>query len=120
EVNNAGGLQVGDKTYKVEVISYDDHYKASDAVTATNRLIDQDEVNYILGPIGSASVMAMKPITERNKIVMLANSYSTEALDSNTRYMFRVLPTTYEYNRQLIDWLKENQPELKRLAILSP
>lgn len=120
EINQAGGLPVNGKKYKVEVLTYDDHYKAADAVTATNRLIDQDEVKFIIGPIGSASVMAMKPITERNKIILLSNSYSTEALDANTRYMFRVLPTTYEYNRQLITWLKENRPELKRLAILSP
>ncbi|MBX7021505.1 ABC transporter substrate-binding protein, partial [Providencia rettgeri] len=120
EGNQAGGLQVGDKKYKVEVLTYDDHYKAADAVTATNRLIDQDEVKYIIGPIGSASVMAMKPITERNKVIMLSNSYSTEVLDANTKYMFRVLPTQYEYNRQLIGWLKQERPELKRLAILSP
>ncbi|MGO1252003.1 MAG: ABC transporter substrate-binding protein [Alcaligenes aquatilis] len=120
EINQAGGLPVGDKKYKVEVLTYDDHYKAADAVTATNRLIDQDEVNYIIGPIGSASVMAMKPITERNKVIMLSNSYSTEVLDANTKYMFRVLPTQYEYNRQLIGWLKQERPELKRLAILSP
>ena len=30
---------------------------------------------FIIGPIGSASVMAMKPITERNKVIMLSNSY---------------------------------------------
>lgn len=120
EINQAGGLPVNGKKYKVEVLTYDDHYKAADAVTATNRLLDQDEVKFIIGPIGSASVMAMKPITERNKIILLSNSYSTEALDANTRYMFRLLPTTYEYNRQLITWLKENRPELKRLAILSP
>lgn len=120
EINEAGGLKVGDTTYEIEVITYDDHYKASDAVTATNRLIDQDEVDYIIGPIGSASVMAMKPITEKNKIILMSNSYSTEALDSKTKYMFRVLPTTYEYNHQLIGWLKENRPKLKKLAILSP
>lgn len=120
EVNKAGGLKVGDRTYTIEVITYDDHYKASDAVTATNRLIDQDEVNYIIGPIGSASVMAMKPITEKNKIILLSNSYSTEALDKNTKYMFRVLPTTYEYIHQLAGWLKENRPELKKLAVISP
>ncbi|QII85333.1 ABC transporter substrate-binding protein [Bordetella hinzii] len=120
EVNQAGGLEVQGKKYKVEVVTYDDHYKAADAVTATNRLIDQDEVKFIIGPIGSASVMAMKPITERNKIVLLSNSYSTEILDANTKYLFRVLPTTYEYNGQLIGWLKKHQPELKRLAILSP
>ncbi|MBP6019251.1 MAG: ABC transporter substrate-binding protein [Burkholderiaceae bacterium] len=120
EINDKGGLEVDGKKYQVEVITYDDHYKASDAVTATNRLIDQDEVKFVIGPIGSASVMAMKPITERNKIIMLSNSYSTEALDANTRYMFRILPTTNEYNRQLIGWLKENHPKLNRLAIISP
>ena len=120
EVNDAGGLKVGDETYEIKIVSYDDHYKASDAVTATNRLIDQDDVKYILGPIGSASVMAMKPITEENKVIMLSNSYSTEAIDADTEYMFRVLPTTYEYNGQLIDWLKENRSELKKLGILSP
>ncbi|MCJ9709497.1 ABC transporter substrate-binding protein, partial [Bordetella hinzii] len=41
EVNQAGGLEVQGKKYKVEVVTYDDHYKAADAVTATNRLIDQ-------------------------------------------------------------------------------
>lgn len=120
EVNQAGGLTVGGKTYKIEVVSYDDHYKAADAVTATNRLIDQDDVKYLVGPIGSASVLAMKPITEKNKVIMLSNSYSTEALDAKTRYMFRVLPTTSEYNGQLIGWLKQNRPALKRLAIISP
>ncbi|OZI74863.1 ABC transporter substrate-binding protein [Bordetella genomosp. 12] len=120
EVNKAGGLDVKGKKYQVEVIAYDDHYKAADAVTATNRLIDQDDVKFIIGPIGSASVMAMKPITERNKVVLLSNSYSTEILDANTKYLFRVLPTTNEYNGQLIGWLKKNHPELKRVAILSP
>ena len=120
EINEAGGLSVGGKTYKIEIVSYDDHYKAADAVTATNRLIDQDDVKFIIGPIGSASLLAMKPITEKNKVIMLSNSYSTEALDAKTRYAFRVLPTTTEYNRQLIGWLKENRPQLKRVAILSP
>uniref|UniRef100_UPI003340D156 ABC transporter substrate-binding protein n=1 Tax=Castellaniella defragrans TaxID=75697 RepID=UPI003340D156 len=120
EVNNAGGLEVGGKTYRLEVISYDDHYKAADAVTAVNRLIDQDQVKFILGPIGSASLLAIKPITEKNKVVLLSNTYTTEALDAETRYMFRVLPTTNEYDAQLIGWLKQNRPAIKRVAILSP
>lgn len=120
EINQAGGLKVGDKTYKIEVVSYDDHYKAADAVTAVNRLIDQDKVKYIVGPIGSASLLAIKPITEKNKVVLLSNTYTTEALNAETRYMFRVLPTTNEYDGQLIGWLKQNRPNIKRVAIISP
>ena len=32
EINASGGLKVAGKTYQVEIVSYDDHYKAADAV----------------------------------------------------------------------------------------
>src|SRR3979490_1482566 len=38
DVNSKGGLEVGGKKYQVEVIAYDDHYKAADALTAFNRM----------------------------------------------------------------------------------
>jgi branched-chain amino acid transport system substrate-binding protein len=120
EINASGGLKVAGKTYKLEIVSYDDHYKAADAVTAVNRLIDQDKVQFIIGPIGSASLLAIKPITEKSKVVLLSNTYTTEALNAETRYMFRVLPTTNEYDAQLIGWLKQNRPAIKRVAVISP
>src|ERR1700674_5172141 len=44
EINAKGGLEDCDKTYKVEVIAYDDQYKAADAVAAYNRLLNRDGV----------------------------------------------------------------------------
>ncbi len=44
EVNAKGGLTVGGKTYKIEVIPYDDEYKTASTVTAVNRLIERDEL----------------------------------------------------------------------------
>src|ERR1039457_2500838 len=40
EANAKGGLKVGNKTYKIEVISYDDQYKAALAVSGATRLIE--------------------------------------------------------------------------------
>ena len=120
EMNAAGGLKVGDETYMFEVVSYDDRYKAAEAVTATNRLIDQDGVKFIFGPIGSASVLAMKPITEETGTILLSNSYSNEVLTAGTKYLFRVLPTQKEYVGEMVGWLKENRPDVNRIAILSP
>ncbi|MCG5238318.1 ABC transporter substrate-binding protein [Azospirillum doebereinerae] len=119
EINAKGGLSIGGKPHTVEVVSYDDQYKAASAVTAVNRLIDQDEVKFILGPIGSASLLAIKPITERNKVILLSNTYTAKALE-NTGYVFRVLPTTQEYNASFIDWLKTNRPAIRSVALLSP
>src|SRR5690606_37415193 len=78
EVNDAGGLKVGDKTYKLQVISYDDAYKAAQGVAAATRLIEQDRVKFILGPLGSASGLAVKPMYEQNKVVGLVNTYTPQ------------------------------------------
>lgn len=120
EINAKGGLKVGNKTYKLEVISYDDQYKAALGVTAATRLIEQDKVKLEVGPMGSASVLAVKPLLEKNKIVSIIGAYSEKALDSNTRYTFRGFPTQVEFAGPIVAWLKKNKPDLKTVANLEP
>src|SRR5690554_451591 len=62
-VNAEGGLEVAGTRYQVEVIPYDDKYQANEAVTVANRLVFEDEVKYIIGPLGSAPALAVQPIT---------------------------------------------------------
>lgn len=119
QVNEKGGLKVGGKTYHVDVITYDDQYKASETVTAVNRLIHQDGVRFIVGPLGAASLLAAKPITERSQTLMLSNTYTVKALE-NTKYVFRVLPTSREFVPPFVAWLKQHRPALKRVALLAP
>jgi branched-chain amino acid transport system substrate-binding protein len=118
EVNAKGGLKVGNKTYKIEVISYDDQYKAALAVSAATRLIEQDKVRFIVGPMGSASTVAVKPLFEKNKILAIIGAYTEKALDKDTKYSFRGFPTTIEYGTQIVGWLKKNRPALKTVAEL--
>ena len=118
EVNAKGGLKVGGKAYKIEVISYDDQYKAALAVSGATRLIEQDKVKIIVGPMGSAATLAVKPLIEKNKILAIIGAYSDKALDAETKYSFRGFPTTVEYGTQIVEWLKKNKPALKTVAQL--
>lgn len=120
EINDAGGLVVGDKTYKIEVRSYDDGYKAADAVAAATRLIEQDGVKFVIGPLGSAPALAVKPIFEDEGVLALVNSYTPETLAGSPKYIYRVLPTTAEYIDQIISWVKENHPDDTKVAVISP
>ncbi len=119
EINDAGGLKVGDKTYKLQVISYDDAYKAAQGVAAATRLIEQDRVNFILGPLGSASGLAVKPMYEQNKVIGLVNTYTPQML-KDVNYIYRVLPTTSEIVEPMVGWLKKNRPDVKTVAVMSP
>lgn len=120
EANAKGGLKVGGKTYKIEVISYDDQYKAALSVSAATRLIEQDKVKFIVGPMGSAATLAVKPLFEQNKVVAIIGAYSEKALDANTKYSYRGFPTQVEFVGPIVQWLKKNKPELKSVAQIDP
>jgi branched-chain amino acid transport system substrate-binding protein len=53
DVNAAGGIEVGGKKYKVELIIEDNESKAESAVKANTKLITEDEVLAIVGPQSS-------------------------------------------------------------------
>ncbi|MGQ3213470.1 MAG: ABC transporter substrate-binding protein [Shinella sp.] len=118
EVNERGGLKVGDTTYTLEVVSYDDQYKAAEAVTATNRLMGPDGVRFIFGPIGSASLLAMKPLTERDGVQLFTGAWAASVL-KDSKYIFRVGPTTQEFAPSTVAWVKENKPGVKRVGLIA-
>ncbi len=120
EVNDQGGLKVGGKTYTLKVTSYDDKYKAADGVSAVTRLIEQDGIKYVFGPLGSASMLAVKPLFEQNDVIALVNSYSDKVIDKDTKHIYRMLPTTREFIDPMVKWVKDNKPNLKTVAVLSP
>ena len=53
DIAAAGGIQVGDKKYKVELVIEDNESKAESAVKANTKLITEDEVLAIVGPQSS-------------------------------------------------------------------
>src|ERR1700751_1789320 len=88
EVNKAGGLKVGEKTFQPKLIMYDDQYTAAGGRTAAERLINLDGVKFVIGPIGSPSALAVVPITNQAKVIVLSNGYAREILknDSGSPY----------------------------------
>jgi len=118
EINAKGGLAVGAKKYKVEVIAYDDQYKAADAVAAYNRLVNQDGVKHMI-VLGSAATMALKQQIEDDKVVTLTASYTGKALDKNSHYLFRLYSPPDDYIGSFVSWMKDNVKG-KRIVIVNP
>src|SRR5215470_20140708 len=57
EINAQGGLDLGGKKYKLEVVAYDHKYVIAEGVATVNRLIAKDGVKYI-SILGGAVVKA--------------------------------------------------------------
>jgi branched-chain amino acid transport system substrate-binding protein len=122
EVNAGGGLKVGGKTYKPELVMYDDKYSATGGRTAAERLVNYDKVKFIIGPIGTPSVMAVVPITNQARTIVLSNGYAPEILKNSGKdgYNFRSMNSNVEFGPAMVKWLRETHPKLKKVALIVP
>jgi len=94
DVNTAGGVKVGKKTYLIDFISADDKYTGSVAVSEVSRLIYEHKIKYLIGPLGSTPVVAVSPIVNENKVLAFVNSYTPKAIGPQFPYNFRGLCST--------------------------
>ena len=85
EINSSGGIN----GKKIRLIVEDAKSSAKDGVAAINKLIFQDKVKFIIGDVLSSTTLAMAPIAERNKILLLAPGASNPALTDAGDYIFR-------------------------------
>jgi branched-chain amino acid transport system substrate-binding protein len=119
-VNASGGLKVDGRPYKLTMVIYDDQYTGGGGTNAATRLILEDGVKFILGPIGSPAVIGAGLVANREKVVMLSNGFSPRILGPDKPYSFRISLTTNEFAPPISTWLAKTFPEKKRIAIISP
>jgi branched-chain amino acid transport system substrate-binding protein len=122
EINAAGGVKAEGKIYKLQLVMYDDQYTGAGGKAAAERLVNQDNVKFIIGPVGSPPALGVISVTNPAKVIALTNGYAPQILKNDTKdpYNFRIYPTNIEFGPPLIKWLKENAPEVKKVALLAP
>ena len=111
-IRESGGIMVGDKCYNFEVIYYDDESKGDRGATLAERLINQDGVQYMLGPYSSGLTKAIAPVTEKYQIPMIeAEGASRSLFNKGYRYLFAVLSTSEQYLASAITLAAERAQE---------
>ncbi|MCS7179512.1 MAG: ABC transporter substrate-binding protein [Anaerolineae bacterium] len=71
EVNNAGGLEVGGKKYKIELLIEDNEDKAESAAAAAQKL-NAAGVLLMIGPNASRNAIPAAEVAEANKMPMIS------------------------------------------------
>jgi len=107
-INEAGGVKVGGKSYKLAIKYYDDESAANRATQLAERLIQQDGIEYMLGPYSTGMTKAVAPVTEKFKVPMVEAEGASRALfTQGYKYMFAVLSTSEYYLAPVLDLVAE-------------
>jgi branched-chain amino acid transport system substrate-binding protein len=118
-INELGGLTVGGKKYRLEVKYYDDESKSERTAQLVEKLINEDKVNFILGPYGSAPAGTAAPICEKYRVPMVeANGAAESIFSRGYRYTFAVLSPAKLYLKGVIDLVLYRDRNAKTVAIL--
>ena len=118
-INQAGGIKVGDKSYKLALKYYDDESKSERTAQLFEKLVNEDKVNFLLGPYASAPTATAAPIAEKYKIPMVeANGAAESMFNKGYKFSFMVLSPAKLYLRGIIDVVRQKDPDLKTVAIL--
>lgn len=123
EVNANGGLKVGDTTYDLTVIPFDDQYNAAQAKTAAERLVNNEGVKVLFGPVGSPGALASVPVTMPAKVLQFVDGYATAILDNEWKddsYIFKVGLSSSEFSEPVVAWVRETMPDVKKVGMIAP
>ena len=89
DINKAGGLKVGDKTYKVELVIEDNESKAESAVKAATKMIVEDEVLAIVGPQASKQAVPAGAVCNSYKTPMISPWSTNPDTTKDRPFVFR-------------------------------
>jgi branched-chain amino acid transport system substrate-binding protein len=120
QANKAGGISVGGKKYKVEIVYKDYQSNTPRAVQTTEQMITQDNINFMFGPFGSGAAKAASTVSEKYKVPTLAaTASSVQVYDQGYKYLFGTFTPNDTLTTPLTQIIKDKVPSVKKVAILA-
>jgi branched-chain amino acid transport system substrate-binding protein len=113
EVNTKGGVH----GRKLKLISVDDGYEPSKAIAATRKLIEEDKVFALIGPVGTPTAVAAQPIAAAAKVPFMG-AFTGAGFLRNPK-LENVINVRASYDAETEAWVKHLTEDLqiKKIAI---
>ncbi|MDZ7362128.1 MAG: ABC transporter substrate-binding protein [candidate division KSB1 bacterium] len=113
EINKAGGVN----GKKIDLFVEDDKCEPRDGTTAIRKLIDNDKVIGVIGAVCSSVTLAVAPIAEQSKTLLISPASTNPKITDAGDYIFRVIPTDALRGKVFAEYLKKDVG-VSKIAIL--
>ncbi len=89
KLNAAGGIS----GQKVELVTYDNKADVAETISIYNRLVDQDKVSAIIGPVISSTTLAVTELAQEDGIPMITPTDTNKEVTIGKDFVFRACYT---------------------------
>lgn len=118
--NQAGGIRVGGKRMKVQIVYVDYQSNTPRAVQAAERLITQDKVQFLFSPFGSGATKAASSVSEKYGVpTIAATASSAQVYDQGYKYLFGTFTPNDTLTEPLSDLVRKHASGVQRVALLA-
>jgi branched-chain amino acid transport system substrate-binding protein len=107
QVNAAGGIKAGGKSYQIKFVTYDDESQPQRVQQLYTRMILQDKAQFLFSPYSSGLTATAAIVTEQNgKIMITTGAAEDKTYKLGNQYLFQMFTPASDYLTSALDLLK--------------
>ncbi len=114
-VNNNGGIRVGDRRYRVDVIAYDTEFKPAKALAGARKLVMDHDAQILMMLGGNDFSRPLRDFINQTRT--LVTTLLPSDLTPDARTLIAPCEVHPIYNVTGVDWLVRDDPSLRTVAM---
>ena len=116
-LNETGGVKIGDMTYDVEIVAFDDQKDPKRAIAGMEKMA-QDGIHYVVGPNVDDGAAAVRPVAEQNGIMYFPYAFPKELYTAPASNAILGMVANYQSGPAIYKYLMENNG-VKKVAFVA-
>jgi branched-chain amino acid transport system substrate-binding protein len=116
-LNEKGGVKIGDKTYEIEIVTFDDQKDPKRAIAGMEKMA-QEGIHYVVGPNVDDGAAAVRPVAERSGIIYFPYAFPKELYTPPASNAILGMVANYQSGPAIYKYLRDNKG-VKKIAFLA-
>ena len=114
---NEKGIKIGDDTYKIDVVTFDDQKDPKRAIAGMEKMA-QEGIHYVIGPKVDDGAAAVRPVAEKNNIIYFPYAFPQALYTKPASNAVLGMIANYQSGPAIYKYLKENK-NVKTIAFVA-
>ena len=107
-LNELGGVKIGDTTYDIEIVSFDDQKDPKRAIAGMEKMA-QEGIHYVVGPNVDDGAAAVRPVAEENGIMYFPYAFPKALYTKPASNAILGMVANYQSGPAIYKYLKEER-----------